>query len=121
MARPRLTDAERADREAKRKASWKIENVGSPNPSGVKGDHNLWASIAESVVGKVRKLDFSLDNKILTLLDIFGFTVLPTLKELITARNKLLLVDGIHPDKGGSVEMTRKVLEAFEILKKQIA
>ena len=116
MARVRLTDAER---EAKRKASWL--NNGSPNPSGVKGDPNLWKQIADSVIGKVRNLDFSVDNKLQTLLDIFGFTAMPTLIELNAARRKLLLVDGIHPDRGGSAEMTRKVLEAYEIIKKQIA
>lgn len=115
MPRIKLTDQERA---ARKKASW--SKAGKPNPSGMIGTPELWASIAESIIGKISNIDFTIQQKPDTLLNIFGFTSLPTFKELQSARNKLLMEKGIHPDHGGSEEMCRKVLEAYEQLKSRI-
>ena len=115
MPRVKLTDEERA---AKKKAQWAKLAAGTPNTTGMVGTPELWASIAETVVSRIGRLDFSKVQPHSTLLEIFGFTAVPTYKELVAARNKLLREDGIHPDHGGSDAMCRKVLEAYEQLKK---
>lgn len=117
MARVKMTEEERV---AKKKAAWAKIVAGRPNPDGIIGSPDLWADIAATITGKLGKMDFTREQTGDALLDIFGFKKMPTLAELKTARARLLLHEGIHPDRGGSAEMTRKVLAAYEQLKRKI-
>ena len=90
---------------------------------GVAGNPEMWARIAETLGARFSRVwtpEFKADAHLAALLSVFGFSELPTLADLKAARKRLLIGEGIHPDHGGSDEMTRKVLEAFEFLALQI-
>ena len=119
MARAKMSEAER---EAKKKASWAKIVGGRPNPEGIVGSPSMWAGIAASIAGKLADMDFEQPfvGSGDVLLDLFGFKKMPTMAELKSARNRILMEKGIHPDHGGTEEMFRKFNTAYERLKERV-
>jgi len=119
MPRKILTDEQR---KAKKKAAWAKVVAGKPS-LGVAGTPEMWARIAESMGARFSRIwvpEFQADTHLAALLEVFGFDAMPTLAELKAQRRRILLGDGVHPDRGGSGEMTRKVLEAYDFLASRI-
>ncbi len=86
------------------------KNSWDPNQfkkSDLKGNKNTWKKAAKNLIRSYH------DNQ--NDMIILGIKKINTLAELNKARNKIMLK--VHPDKGGSEEETKKVLDAYERLK----
>jgi len=125
MARPRLTDAERAQRKREN-----LEKVlrGKPNPSGHVGSEKLWRGAAEQVFeqvtgGKV----FGEENETFFRptgdrdLDFFGLTMTASWQDITKAyRAKMKKV---HPDSGTEpdLEMSKTTNTTYDRLRVRFA
>lgn len=109
------------DVEVSRGLDWSAIVAGEKS-LGVAGDARLWSAMAESLAARLGRLDFksACSGKLAEVLDIFGFSSVPSLADLKKARARLLLAEGIHPDKGGTAAEAAKVIEAYQFLKRQI-
>lgn len=110
-AETRIAQNTESDMQAKpkRKNPWDTKQF---KKSRIKGDPNSWRNAAKGITSSAT---FNQDAD-MALLDL---TELPDLKALTKARNKALSL--AHPDKGGTDEQARLILEAFERLKARLA
>ena len=76
--------------------------------SRFKGDPNTWKNAARGIT---ESASFNEDADMVLL----NLTELSDLKTLTKARNKAML--SAHPDKGGTDEQARSIIEAYERLK----
>ena len=117
MPRPRLTPEER---EARRKArsAFTFSNAAyrhyNPEVEGY-GNPDQWENIAELLFGKA--VIVGVKAKFLAVL---GLTEMPsTVDELKTAFHAAMFT--AHPDRGGTNEAARNVLEAYMMLKRELS
>lgn len=89
------------------------KNTWDPNQfkkSKTKGNKDTWSSAARSILKPLETQESDLS--------LLGLSKLSSLSELTKARNKMMMK--AHPDRGGSDDEARIVIEAYERLKIRI-
>jgi DnaJ-domain-containing protein 1 len=79
------------------------------------GDVSQWQEAFEQKMGHDEAAKTIADQKPL---EILGFKVMPTVHELKKRYRALMMVH--HPDRGGEIEVARKIIAAFTLVMEEL-